>query len=70
MDSFSLDLSHLTENMVMVLASEGKSKRTTGWYRDNLNRFARYLSAAAALYALPISVSLTSGTLSATFRPQ
>jgi len=58
MDSFSLDLSHLTENMVMVLASEGKSKRTTGWYRDNLNRFARYLvGRRRSLRVTDISVS-------------
>jgi site-specific recombinase XerD len=44
MDSYSLDLIHLTENMVMVLESEGKSRNTTCWYRDNLKRFARYLA--------------------------
>jgi site-specific recombinase XerD len=44
MGSFNLDLIHLTENMVMVLTSEGKSQRTTNWYRDNLRRFARYLA--------------------------
>ena len=44
MASINLDLIHLTENMVLVLKSEGKSPRTTTWYRDNLLRFANYLS--------------------------
>ena len=43
MDDFNLDLNHLTENMVLVLKSEGKSPRTTDWYRDNLRGFANYL---------------------------
>jgi site-specific recombinase XerD len=43
MDTFNLDLIHLTENMVMILTSEGKSPKTTSWYRDNLKRFARFL---------------------------
>ncbi len=44
MDAFNLDLNHLTENMVLVLQSEGKSPGTTSWYRDNLKRFANYLA--------------------------
>jgi site-specific recombinase XerD len=44
MDICSPDLIHLTENIVMVLTSEGKSQKTFSWYRDNLKRFARYLT--------------------------
>ena len=44
MESFSLDLIHLIENMVMVLTSEGKSPKTITFYRENLKRFARYLA--------------------------
>ena len=44
MNGFSLDLPQLTDNMVLVFKSEGKSLRTVEWYRDNLIRFAHYLT--------------------------
>ncbi len=44
MGCFSLNLYQLSENMVLVLTSDGKSPGTTACYRDNLKIFAGYLA--------------------------
>ncbi len=42
-------LEQLIESYVLCCTTEGKSRKTTDWYRANLSRFSRYLKEHALL---------------------
>ena len=69
MGRFTLNLHKLSENMVLVLTSVGKSPGTTAWYRDNLRIFAGYLASQHKSLDVMISLFPMSVTLSAICKP-